>query len=57
MPLSYLTFDLLCDKALYNNYLVPNDLVNNTEYMANKAVPDILKALSKRIEHFYWGMM
>jgi len=32
---------------MYNRYFKPNGYVNNSDYLANQAVPDILKAFRK----------
>ena len=34
------------------DYLVPNDLVNNATYLANDAIPTILKSLRKFLVEF-----
>lgn len=37
------------DAVLYNAYLVPNNLTEDEEFLANDLVPTLLKALRKYI--------
>ena len=41
--------------ALYFYFLVPNNLLNNTNYLANEFVPDILKAFGKATNYYLYS--